>query len=71
MPQSWGEALQLLLVPLLLAEMPQTGLLARRPDWTEGQLRPVLGGVGRMRAALSACLRRAELPAPMAVHPAT
>ena len=69
--QAWERALQLLRLPLVLAKMPQMGLLARRTDWAEGVWRPASAANGQYIPALPAYLRRAELPAPMVGHPAT
>ena len=70
-PQPWDAALQLMLVLLRLAGMTRIGLHARQADWSGGLWTPVLAAVGRTRAALSAYLRRVELPAPMAAHSVT
>ena len=69
--QAPQKALQLLLVLLVLAMVPQVGVLARQTDWAEGLWRPASAASGQSKPVLSACLRRAELPAPMAVHPVT
>lgn len=65
-PQMW---LALLLQVKVGVRVPQVGLLARQADLTGVLWGPVPAASEQTRAVLSAHLRRAVLPAPMAVHP--